>query len=387
MRVLLINEYKRGFSGVDTVVDMHIKCLERNGIQHEIFRCSSEYYKTSNWIKKISVYIQSITGNLLISELRNIIEVFQPDIIHIHNIYPLLFKSIIKGVRNSNSKIVMHLHNYYPFCLNSYFYNKNAICTSCIENNNWKSGVSQKCYDNSFLKSIATVFGRIKPKLFRSSLKVNKYVAVSNFVKDVYIRYGLKSESIDVIYNPSSTIPIEPNKENDYVLYLGAILVSKGLLNLINAAKQLPEIKFKIVGDGKDKDMLMKYATGVNNIQFIESVFGIVRNRLFNNCRFVIVPSEWWETFCLVATEANSCGKYVLTSGQGGLSEVIDGKKSGNIYDTKNKEDLVINIRKLWKDLEKGQVLTDCVINAEKFSFERFCNDINTLYKGLLVQK
>jgi len=384
MKVLLINKFKRGFGGVDTVVGQHIKSLEKNGIEFKVFKYSSDDFLKNGLFTQIRDIGLSIVGKFLVSELHSLILTFQPDIIHVHNIFPLLFKSIAKELRSTKSKIVFHIHNFYPFCLNSYLYTKGNICTSCIENNSWKYGIIKKCYNHSAIMSTLMALGRVKPREFKILFRADKYIAASGFVKDIYTKYGFDSEKIEILNNPTFQIPSEKIYENNYVLYIGALLEQKGLFTLIEAARQLPEIRFCIVGDGKDRERIRKYADGLDNITFYGSLFGKDKYHLYNNCRFIVIPSKCWETFGMVALEANSCGKYVLTTGCGGLSEIIDNCKSGELYDEKNLQDLISKIRKLWITLDQNKVAEDCKNNAEKYSFNRYCENIDAFYNKLL---
>jgi glycosyltransferase involved in cell wall biosynthesis len=384
MKVLLINEFKKVFGGVDSVVSQHMNCLDRCGIPYELFRYSSNDYYSVNVFSKMKLYVSSINGNYRTHELRGRIDTFQPDIIHIHNIFPLSFKSIMKELQKSNAKIVYHLHNYYPFCLNAYFYTNGRICTSCIDQNRWRQGIVQRCCSHSFSESLATALGRVKPKSFHSSFNVHRCVAVSNFVKDIYVRYGFDPQTIEVIPNPTSAIPTERHQTNDYILYVGALIRQKGLFTLIDAAKQLPAIQFKIVGNGKDRDSIVEYARDVTNVRFTGSVYGTEKNRLINNCRFIIVPSESWESFGLVAVEGNSCGKYVLSTGLGALSEIIEPNVNGEFFTPADVQDLVSKIKKIWTEVESPHVAESCKKSASKYSEEYYCNKIKVFYTRLL---
>lgn len=109
------------------------------------------------------------------------------------------------------------------------------------------------------------------------------------------------------------------------VLFVGRILKMKGLFELLKAAKSLPkEILFVIVGDGPDADLLKSQAKGVSNYLMIgrkshEEVFDFL-----GACDFLILPSLTEEAQPMVVMESLACGRPVVTTNKGAVSEMYD---------------------------------------------------------------
>jgi len=283
----------------------------------------------------------------------------------------------------------MHLHNYYPFCINSYFFTQNRICTRCPELNNWSSSIKNKCYENSSVKTYCLSKTRHTPSEWISkALIVDKFIAVSHFVKDTYVKMGIPENKIEVIYNPVENFISNPDNEimtnKKYILYIGALIDQKGLLTLLKAAKLLPQINFVIAGAGRDKEKYLNLAKKMNNVEFVGIVSGNIKQDLIKNSQFVIVPSEWWETFGIVVLEANSLGKIVLTSGLGGLSELIENGVNGFTFTPGDYLNLKAKIELIVDELKSNSHNKESINKMSMFTPEIFIKQMHQLYKSIL---
>lgn len=117
-------------------------------------------------------------------------------------------------------------------------------------------------------------------------------------------------------------------KDGPFVLYLGGLTHKKGVDVLLEAVKRLAAAgelpaRLVIAGDGAARDKLQAQAGELNGqVQFLGRVAGPLKKFLFQNCRFVVMPSLT-EGFGLVAVEALACGKPLVASAVGGLKELM----------------------------------------------------------------
>src|SRR5438128_465220 len=57
---------------------------------------------------------------------------FRPDIVHAHNLYPILSPRVFEIAHQAGARTVLTLHNYRPLCLNGLFLTpENEICERC----------------------------------------------------------------------------------------------------------------------------------------------------------------------------------------------------------------------------------------------------------------
>lgn len=387
MKVLVINEFTRGSSGTDRVVNDHLLALQNKKINHKIFSYNHVEFDTTTIFNKIQILFDSLFSKLKINELSKILTDYKPDIIHIHNLYPFLFRTI-NILNKYDGKVIFHIHNYYPFCINSYFYINKGICTDCVMANSWTKAIVRRCYADSLLKTLFVVYNRPNFKNLVKTLNyVNTFVAVSDFVKKKYCEYGFPEEKIAVIKN---SVPSDLYKEKyvhkfgDYVLFIGSLVFQKGIDHFLEVASCNKNIPFIVAGDGKDRGELIKKYKGYNNIKFIGVVNGNSKKDFFANSRFVVVPSLWWETFGLIVLEANSYGKMVISTGLGGLSEIIIDGKNGFLYKHDDLFSLEKLINKLWYEEDLIGKRNLCIEHSKIYNHQKFSTQILNLYSKLI---
>jgi len=92
----------------------------------------------------------------------------------------------------------------------------------------------------------------------------------------------------------------------------------------------------------------------------------------------------WWETFGLIVLEANSYGKMVISTGLGGLKEIIINGKNGFLYNHNNLSSLEYLINKLWydEDLLKNKSKL-CIEHSKIYNYQKFSKQILDLYSEL----
>jgi len=161
---------------------------------------------------------------------------------------------------------------------------------------------------------------------------------------------------------------------------------------LIEAFKRLPIfLKLIIVGDGPLKNKLEKTVKleNLSNIQFIGSVKHERCMELLKRSSFLIMPSVCYEGFPMVICESFACGKPVIVSNLGAMSELIEDGKTGLIFEPGNPENLALKMK--WA-MENEDVCIEMGKNARKVFEEKYTEeknfDINLkIYRNTLREK
>lgn len=174
--------------------------------------------------------------------------------------------------------------------------------------------------------------------------KIDGFICLTEFSRQKLLEIGLPQEKIFVRPNfiDSSISPARPGT-GEYVLYLGRLSPEKGLWTLVRAFEKLKSAKLKIVGVGPLEGELRTYLQekGIKNIELLGFKQGVEKWQILRNSLFVIVPSQWYETFCMVALEAYVAGKPVVASNLGSLPHVVEDGKSGVLFKAGDPDDLV----------------------------------------------
>lgn len=103
---------------------------------------------------------------------------------------------------------------------------------------------------------------------------------------------------------------------------------------------------------------------GISNIKNVGFQTGEALETLIREARFSIYPSEWYENCPFSVMESQMYGTPVLGADIGGVPELIEVGKTGELFESGNAAELKEKIRKLWSDRK----LTD--------TYSRNCKDI-----------
>ena len=135
-------------------------------------------------------------------------------------------------------------------------------------------------------------------------------------------------------------------EKKDYVLYFGRFSEEKGIGTLIKVCKELPDVQFIFAGTGP----LEETVNGIKNIKNVGFQKGEALEKLIREARFSIYPSEWYENCPFSVMESQMYGTPVLGAEIGGIPELIQVDKTGELFESGNGKDLKEKIEKLWGD-------------------------------------
>ncbi len=96
--------------------------------------------------------------------------------------------------------------------------------------------------------------------------------------------------------------------------------------------------------------LLEETVNGIKNIKNVGFQKGEALEKLIREARFSIYPSEWYENCPFSVMESQMYGTPVLGADIGGIPELIQVGKTGELFESGNAEDLKKKIEKLWGD-------------------------------------
>lgn len=315
--------------------------------------------------------------------IKKIINKERPDIAHLHNIAHQISPAIIRVLRKYKIPIVQTLHDYKLICPNYLLFSNNEICYGC-EKGRYYNCLLKKCVKNSQAKSFLAVAEMYLHKnILKTYDDIDLFIAPSQFMKDVSIRFGVPENKIKVIYNfidsSSNSSHPEPaggfrTPNEEYLLYFGRLSHEKGVDNLIEAmGKVSGSMKLKIAGSGTEFKKLedkIKALGLESKIELVGQKFGQELISLIEGAKAVVIPSIWLENMPFSMLEAMAQGKVVIASRAGGIGEIISDGENGFLFDYGNIEELAKKMRVLDEfDLKKiGQAARKRVLalNSEQ---------------------
>lgn len=331
-RVLVVHNAYQHRGGEDSVVEAEIALLRSYGHQVETyFRSNDEIANLPN----ISVARQTLWSSKAVEDLRVIFDSFKPDIIHVHNTFPLISPAIYWLADNFNIPIVQTLHNFRLMCLNALYLRDDKVCEDCTGHLPWR-GVINKCYRDSTPASLVLAcMLSLHRGLGTFNNKISRYIALNDFCRNKFIDGGLPDKYIAVKPNFVDA-PKTLNLPRHGFLFVGRLSVEKGISTLVAAINSLKNIELKIVGEGP-----ISFAS--EDINQFSRLGMLSRDEVWyqmNCAKVLIVPSIWYETFGLVVVEAFAAGLPVIASRIGALAELIVDGETGLLFEPGNPDDL-----------------------------------------------
>ncbi len=239
--------------------------------------------------------------NMSIREVRNVVNQYNPDIIHAHD----YTASIVAAFSTYKIPVISHLHNNSPWIkkinLRSIAYLISTIRYSKI------LGVSESIFSEY-------VFGNIIKK---------KQLVISNPI------------DINKIIDKSKDVLVGRNDVFD-IIFLGRLEEAKDPIRFIRiidqVIKKIPDIKVAIVGGGS-LELSIKSIIENNGLSDNIELFGFLENPyvLLAKSKILCMTSKW-EGFGLVAVEAMTFGLPVISTKVGGVPTIVN-EKCGYLTD------------------------------------------------------
>lgn len=183
-------------------------------------------------------------------------------------------------------------------------------------------------------------------------------------------------------------------QSNDrYIIYIGTIQPRKNLLRLMEAIKEIKDLKLVIVGKTKGQgrsgwmfEEIINYPKELGmEDRVIFTGFAPTEDLpfLLNGALAYILPSLY-EGFGIPVVEAMSCGTPVIVSRISSLPEVVDNGKAGMMIDPYSVDDIrqgitkVVNNEKLRQELSKRGLE-----QAKRFEWQKMAKQVLTVFEGL----
>lgn len=398
MRILEVNQchYRRG--GADVVYLETGKLFESKGHQIAYFSTANSKNETTSYdqyflknidLRKASLFekVRHVREYLYnkeaVEKLKQLITDFRPDVAHIHLFYASLSVSVLETLKNYNIPIVHTIHDYRLLCpVDTLLDTNKQVCEKCAQGGLFYCMLS-RCSEKNIFHSTVVNFERLFWHYFKSPLHfIDHFHFVSQFCMQKHINYLPELKSKSSFHYNFSKITKEPSENSEsYYLYYGRLAFQKGVLTLVHAWKEMPDnLKLKIVGTGSHEKQVQRYIKkfSLNNIELLGYKTGNELTTLIQSSHFVLVPSEWYENNPMTIIEAYKLGVPVIGANIGGIPELIQSKKTGFIFEPKNKNSLI-------KTLIKSKALcreeyAAMVQNCKAFADQYFSSDSNYEY-------
>jgi glycosyltransferase involved in cell wall biosynthesis len=353
MKVLLVhNRYRTSApSGEDIAVSNEHRMLASRGVNVTLFERCNDDIDDSTLMAKAAAAANTIWSQRSRSELRKVLDQVRPDVVHVHNTFSMLSPSIYGACKAAGVPVVQTLHNFRFFCPGALFLRDGKPCEECLDRSLIQS-VRHRCYRNSLAATatLATML-TLHRGIGTYSQNIDRYIALTQFARSKVLKGGIADHKLVVKPNFLPDPPTIGVGGGGYAVYVGRLLEGKGTETLVQAWRQFPHVRLKIIGDGALRPHLEALARSANlNIEFAGRLERAAVLRSIASAEFLIIPSEWYEGFPMVIAESFACGTPVLASRIGSLDELVDDGATGKKFTAGDPEALASAARILLAD-------------------------------------
>jgi glycosyltransferase involved in cell wall biosynthesis len=289
-------------------------------------------------------------------KIRKVLDDFDPDVVHLNNfnfqITPSIIYEIRKyaGQRGKKIKIVFTAHDYQLICPNHMLRNPitRQNCEKCI-GGNFASCTKDKCIHGSTLRSFLGSVEASLYKMLKTYRFIDTVICPSYFLQEKMLTNPLFRGKTVVLHNALDRVEPKELAKEDFVLYFGRFSEEKGFRTLLDVCRKQPSIPFVFAGSGpleaETKDLGNVKNVGFQKKDALES--------LIRKARFSVYPSEWYENCPFSVMESQVYGTPVLGADIGGIPELIEVGKTGELFKSGDGEELQAKIVSLWHDQER----------------------------------
>ena len=340
MRILLLHNYYQQLGGEDVVLEQEQMLLRSKGHDVRVVTATNESIK--GLYSKVRTAAESTYSRRSRIRIHDEIVTFHPDVVHVHNFFPLLSPSVYYACRAAKVPVVQTLHNLRFVCPNGLLFRDGARCELCLGKTVAWPAVRHACYRDSHLGSAAVVSMLAAHRYLGTwSTKVHAYIALTKFSRQKLIAGGLPADRLFV--KPNFVVP-DPGRgcqRDDFALFVGRLSEEKGVRTLLSAWERLGRArKIKIVGEGSLRAAVLGSVKANPSIEFLGPRTAKAVLDLMGIARLLVVPSRCYEGFPRVIVEAFSKGLPVVGSRLGSIEELIDHGRTGMLFEPDNPQDL-----------------------------------------------
>ncbi len=355
VRILLLHNFygSAAPSGENQVFEAERALLQARGHEVETFTRHNDEIRAQGAWGTVKGALATPWNPWMARAARQAVVRFEPDVVHVHNTFPLISPSIFHAVGPRAAR-VLTLHNYRLFCAAGIPMRNGRVCTACLDTRTPWPALRHGCYRGS---RAATLPLALSVGLHRAAgtwkRQVDAFIALSEFQRQRMGEAGLPPDKVHVKPNfyPGNPAVIPWRDRQPYVVFAGRLTAEKGVTSLLRAwaawGAAAPELR--LVGDGALWPELALRAKGLP-VRFLGQLPAAEAQAQIAAARLLVLPSEWFEGFPMVVREAFAFGTPAAVSAIGPLPSIVRAGESGVVFEPANPASLLDSVRAAWEE-------------------------------------
>ncbi|MHA1696291.1 MAG: glycosyltransferase [Candidatus Helarchaeota archaeon] len=269
--------------------------------------------------------------------IKKIVKKEKIDILHSHWIIPQGLAAVLyKKIFNQKIKIVCTAHGSDVFLLKKKYFNilKRFILKKCD-----KISVVSSALQKELLKNKAENYNI---NIINNGINIEKSISLIE-INNLKNKYNINSFCL---------------------LFVGRLSIKKGIFYLIEAMPKIllnfPKTKLIIVGYGPDQTLLEKKVQKLKLQNHIIFTGALRKKEIFSYYTIanILINPSLEEGFGMVLLEALSFKLPVITTNSGGITDIIEDKKTGIFINQKQSDSIANTVNALLNNEEKRKKLS-----------------------------
>ncbi|NSC25099.1 glycosyltransferase [Streptomyces albus subsp. chlorinus] len=337
MRVLVVhNRYASAQpSGENKVVDQEVGLLRAAGHRVEVFERRSDDIAGMSPLGKAAVPLLVPWNPAVRSQLAARLRTSRPDVVHLHNVFPLLSPAVLAACADAGVPAVATLHNYTQVCPPGTLQRDGRPCTECVGTAPLPA-VRHGCYRGSRLATVPLAVS-LSANRRRWWSGVERFFCISAAQRDVLVGAGMPAERLVVKHNFVPDPDARRSGPGTHLLFLGRLAEAKGVRLLMAAWDEVAAsggvgVPLVIAGAGPLESEVAAWAAGREDVRYAGLYGGAECRQALARSVAVVAPSTWLEAFGLVVVEAMAAGVPAVAAGHGAFAELVEDGVTGLLH-------------------------------------------------------
>jgi glycosyltransferase involved in cell wall biosynthesis len=273
--------------------------------------------------QKALLPISPIYGRPAQRDLSALLARERPDVLHLHNPYPLLSPWVVRTAHAHGVPVVQTVHNYRQVCSSGLYFRDGHNCQDCRGKLLGWPAVRHKCYRGSAAQSalMATTLAVHRPTWH----SFDRFIALTDQIAAHLRDYGIADERITIKPNGLPD-PGDPLPLGEGFLYAARLSPEKGLALLLDAWQRHPDGSLgplRIAGDGDLRPLAEKVAAERSDVTYLGGLDRAAMDRERAAAAVVVAVPTWNDVLPTVILEALAAGRPVLGTAVGGIPYLL----------------------------------------------------------------
>lgn len=345
MRILTVHNRYLYWGGEDESHQAQVRLLREHGHDVDVLLDDNARVATMGKLRAAATTVWASGGY---QKIRGALRQQRYDLVELHNTFPLISPSAYYAARAEHVPAIQVLHNYRLACPGATLFRDRKPCNDCVGLRMAWPGVVHRCYRGSASAS-AVVAAMLTLHHAAGTWRraVQLYVTPSEFARQKMIAGGLPADRVAVRPHFVHPDPGLGAHDGGYALFVGRLATEKGIATLLSAWEQGGvRLPLKIAGDGPLAPTVADAATRSPAIEWLGQRQRAEVDELMGRAALLIVPSEWYETFGLVAIEAFAKGTPVVAARIGAVAELVKDGSTGFLFEPGNAAELAAAVNR-----------------------------------------